>query len=77
MLSHLVESLAAECEKFLDELDDVMEMGAMVLLEGIAWSKSDVALKKLKRMRWGLEALRIFSDKLARAMNEIARQNEN
>lgn len=43
MLSHLVESLAAECEKFLDELDDVMEMGAMVLLEGIAWSKSDVA----------------------------------
>ncbi|KAK4445501.1 hypothetical protein QBC34DRAFT_472436 [Podospora aff. communis PSN243] len=73
LLGYLCESLAAECEKFLDELERIMEMDAMVLLEGMAWSKSDVALKKLKRMLWGLEALRIFSDKLGRAIGEVKR----
>jgi hypothetical protein len=71
--SHLCESLAIECEKFLEELDQIMEMNTIILLKGISWSKSDVALKKLKRMLWGLEALRIFSDKLARAVSEVAR----
>ncbi|KAM7194686.1 hypothetical protein V8F20_007878 [Naviculisporaceae sp. PSN 640] len=73
LLSHLVESLAVESEKFLGELELIMEMEPLVLLRGMAWSKSDVALKKLKRMLWGLEALRIFSDKLGQAMSEIAR----
>lgn len=73
LLSHLVESLAVESERFLAELELIMEMEPLVLLKGMAWSKSDVALKKLKRMLWGFEALRIFCDKLARAMSEIVR----
>jgi hypothetical protein len=43
----------------------------MVLLKGMEWQKSDVALKKLKEMLWGLEALRVFDDKLTRALQEI------
>jgi len=43
----------------------------MVLLKGIEWHKSDVALRKLKKMLWGLEALRVFDDKLKRALQEI------
>jgi hypothetical protein len=43
----------------------------MVLLKGIEWHKSDVALKKLKKMLWGLEALRVFDDKLKRGIQEI------
>jgi len=42
-----------------------------VLLRGMEWHKSDVALKKLKEMMWGLEALRVFDDKLARALVQI------
>lgn len=43
----------------------------MVLLKGMEWHKSDVALKKLKKMLWGLEALRVFNDKLTRALQEV------
>jgi hypothetical protein len=43
----------------------------MVLLKGIKWHKSDVALKKLKKMLWGLEALRVFDDKLNRGIHAI------
>lgn len=43
----------------------------MVLLKGMEWRKSDEALKKLKEMMWGLEALRVFDDKLARALVHI------
>ena len=37
------------------------------------WHKSDVALKKLKKMLWGFEALRVFGDKLAKALAETER----
>lgn len=43
----------------------------MILLKGLDWHKSDVALKQLKEMLWGLEALRVFDDKLKRALQEI------
>src|SRR3569833_3404136 len=43
----------------------------MVLLKGLKWHKSDVALKKLKDMLWGLEALRVFSDKLEKVLEKI------
>lgn len=43
----------------------------LVLLRGLPWRKSDAALKKLKRMLWGFEALRIYDDKLERAVDEI------
>jgi len=42
-----------------------------VLLKGLKWHKSDVALKKLKDMLWGLEALRVFSDKLEKVLEKI------
>jgi hypothetical protein len=40
------------------------------------WHKSDVAVRKLKQMLWGLEALRVFDDKLTRALREIKEGNE-
>ena len=43
----------------------------MVLLRGMEWHKSDIALKKLKKMLWGLEALRVFDGKLTSALQEI------
>jgi hypothetical protein len=43
----------------------------MVLLKGIQCHKLDVALKKLKKMLWGLEALRVFDDKLNRGIHAI------
>jgi hypothetical protein len=43
----------------------------IVLLKGIEWHKSDVALKKLKNMLWGLEALQVFDEKLKRGIQEI------
>jgi hypothetical protein len=48
----------------------------MVLLKGMEWHKSDAALKKLKQMLWGLEALRVFDDKLVRALQEIKEGRE-
>ena len=48
----------------------------MVLLKGIEWHKSDVALKKLKEMLWGLEALRVFDDKLKRALQCVKEGRE-
>jgi len=35
------------------------------------WQKSGMALKQLKRMLWGLEALRVFRDKLAKAIDAL------
>ena len=43
----------------------------MILLKGMEWHKSDEALKHLKKMLWGLEALRVFDDKLRTALSEI------
>lgn len=35
------------------------------------WQKSGMALRQLKRMLWGLEALRVFRDKLAKATDAL------
>ena len=48
----------------------------MVLLRGLKWHKSDVALKRLKEMLWGLEALRVFNDKLEKALEKIQEADE-
>jgi hypothetical protein len=53
-----------------------MFLQPMVLLKGMEWHKSDAALKKLKQMLWGLEALRVFDDKLVRALQEIKEGKE-
>jgi len=49
---------------------------AMVLLKGLEWHKSDIALRKLKKMLWGLEALRVFDDKLKMALARIKDSKE-
>jgi hypothetical protein len=36
------------------------------MLKGIQWSHSDLSMKKMKKMLWGREALRVFHDKLKR-----------
>jgi hypothetical protein len=43
----------------------------MVILSGLEWHKSDVALKKLKKMLWAFEACRMFDGKLNRTLQEI------
>jgi len=43
----------------------------MVLLKGLPWHRSYVALEGLKQMLWGFEALRIFDDKLSKALSEV------
>jgi hypothetical protein len=43
----------------------------MILMKGLTWHKSDVALKKLKEMLWEIEALRVFDDKLRKALENI------
>jgi hypothetical protein len=48
----------------------------MVLLNGLKWHKPEVALKGLKDMLWGLEALRIFNDKLGKAIERIKEAKE-
>jgi hypothetical protein len=53
-----------------------MHTQPMVLLKGLEWHKSDVALKKLKEMLWGLEALRVFDDKLGKALQKIDEAKE-
>ena len=40
------------------------------------WHKSDVALKKLKQMLWGLEALRVFKDKLQKALQALQKARD-
>jgi len=52
------------------------QLQPMVLLRGLKWHKSDVALKKLKEMLWGLEALRVFDDKLRKALEKIQEADE-
>ncbi|KAH8648735.1 hypothetical protein BGZ60DRAFT_390281 [Tricladium varicosporioides] len=71
LLGYLCESLAKECENFTEELDKIMGLNPKVLLKGIEWHKSDVALRRLKKMLWGLEALRVFDDKLKQALLKI------
>ena len=48
----------------------------MVLLKGLEWHKSDIALRKLKQIVWGLEALRVFDDKLKMALAKIKESEE-
>ncbi len=52
------------------------KLKAMVLLKGLEWHKSDIALRKLKQIVWGLEALRVFDDKLKMALAKIKESEE-
>ncbi|KAI9049724.1 hypothetical protein LZ554_005876 [Drepanopeziza brunnea f. sp. 'monogermtubi'] len=70
LLGHLCEKLAAEYEEILARLDVIVGLGEQVLLEGLEWGTSE-AVDKLKRMLWGLEALRVFDDRLSASLSQI------
>ncbi|KAK0642174.1 hypothetical protein B0T16DRAFT_462179 [Cercophora newfieldiana] len=71
LLGYMCEALAKECDIFITELDRITGRSAKVLLEGMEWQKSGMALRQLKRMLWGLEALRVFRDKLSKALDAL------
>jgi hypothetical protein len=46
-----------------------------VLLQGLEWGSSK-AVDKLKKMLWGLEALRVFDDRLSASLSQIQKARE-
>jgi hypothetical protein len=46
-----------------------------VLLEGLEWGTSE-AVDKLKKMLWGLEALRVFDDRLSASLAQIQKAQD-
>jgi hypothetical protein len=46
------------------------------LLEGLEWGTSE-AVDKLKKMLWGLEALRVFDDRLSGSLSQIQKAYES
>jgi hypothetical protein len=46
-----------------------------VLLEGLEWGTSE-AVDKLKKMLWGLEALRVFDDRLSGSLAQIQKAQD-
>jgi hypothetical protein len=46
-----------------------------VLLEGLEWGTSE-AVDKLKKMLWGLEALRVFDDRLSGSLSQIQKAQD-
>jgi hypothetical protein len=46
-----------------------------VLLEGLEWGTSE-AVDKLKKMLWGLEALRVFDDRLSASLTQIQKAQD-
>jgi hypothetical protein len=41
------------------------------LKQGLDWAHAEDAIQRLKSMLWALEALRIFDDRLAEALEKI------
>jgi Mg2+ and Co2+ transporter CorA len=76
LLGYMCEKLATECDRFMTELDRIMNLNPRVLLEGMEWEKSDRALRRLKQMLWGFEALRIFGDKLKKALDAVLKAGD-
>ncbi|PBP23734.1 hypothetical protein BUE80_DR005413 [Diplocarpon rosae] len=75
ILGHLCEKLAGEYEMILARLDIIVGLGEKVLLEGLEWGASE-AVDKLKKMLWGLEALRVFDDRLSASLSQIETARE-
>ncbi len=45
------------------------------MLEGLEWGTTE-AVDKLKKMLWGLEALRVFDDRLSASLAQIQKARE-
>lgn len=59
----------------LSRLDIIVGLGEKVLLEGLEWGTSE-AVDKLKKMLWGLEALRVFDDRLSASLSQIQKAQD-
>ena len=44
-----------------------------LLVKGLEWRRSNLAVEHLKEMLWGFEALSVFDDKLTKSIQEIDR----
>ncbi|KAL2072990.1 hypothetical protein VTL71DRAFT_10314 [Oculimacula yallundae] len=75
LLGHLCEKLTGEYELILERLDIIVGLGEKVLLEGLEWGTSE-AVNRLKKMLWGLEALRVFNDRLSASLSQIQKAQE-
>lgn len=75
LLGHFSENLAGEYDTILKRLDGIVELGDRVLLQGLDW-RSSKAVDKLKKMLWGLEALRVFDDRLSASLSQIQKARE-
>ncbi|KAK0100648.1 hypothetical protein ONS95_007101 [Cadophora gregata] len=75
LLGHLCEKLAGEYEMILSRLDVIVGLGEIVLLEGLVWGTNE-AVDRLKKMLWGLEALRVFNDRLSASLSQIKKAQE-
>ncbi|KAE9369730.1 hypothetical protein N431DRAFT_345331 [Stipitochalara longipes BDJ] len=75
LLGHFSEKLAEEYESILKRLDTIVELGDRVLLQGLEWGTTK-AVDKLKKMLWGLEALRVFDDRLSASLSQIQKARE-
>ncbi|PVH79529.1 hypothetical protein DL98DRAFT_655454 [Cadophora sp. DSE1049] len=75
LLGHLCEKLTGEYEMILSRLDVIVGLGEKVLLEGLEWGTSE-AVSRLKKMLWGLEALRVFNDRLSASLSQIQKAQE-
>ncbi|RDW66529.1 hypothetical protein BP6252_10164 [Coleophoma cylindrospora] len=69
LLAHLCLNLAGEYEVILSRLDAIVGPGKEVLFEGVEWGTE--AVSRLKMMLWGLEALRVFEDRLTASITQI------
>lgn len=75
LLGHLCEKLAGEYETILSQLDVIVGLGDKVLLEGLEWG-TDEAVDRLKKLLWGLEALRVFNDRLSASLAQVQKAQE-
>ncbi|KAH8205701.1 hypothetical protein TruAng_000195 [Truncatella angustata] len=75
LLGHICENLAVEYERILKRLGLVVGLGEEVLLRGIDWASTQT-LERLKKMLWGLEALRAFDERLSASIHQIERATE-
>lgn len=45
------------------------------MLEGLEWGTAE-AVEKLKKLLWGLEALRVFDDRLSASLAQVQKAQE-
>ncbi|KAF7502814.1 hypothetical protein GJ744_005027 [Endocarpon pusillum] len=75
ILGTMCEKLSAELELTLKGCDEYVKLGQKVFLEGYDW-EADNAVDRLRSMLWGLEALKMFDDRLNDSLKSIDKARE-